>query len=99
MGVIMYQDKMYSCGNGYSYGGNVAPSSSIGNDGDYYYLWDASGKVQVTYVKISGEWHEIAGGDISIGESYYTDRGNDVLMAIMSDEDAMAHEGIKEEEE
>ena len=61
MGVIMYQDKMYSCGIGYSYGGRNAPSSSVGNNGDYYYQWDSSGKVQTTYVKISGAWHEISG--------------------------------------
>lgn len=98
MGVIFYKDKMYSSGNGYSYGGDTPPSSSIGNDGDYYYLWDTSGKVQITYVKIGGEWHEIAGGDINIGDAYYTNSGYDVLMATVTDNDGMAHEGAKEEE-
>lgn len=69
MPVIYYKDKMYASGGGcQSYGGQDAPIASIGTDGDYYYQYDATGDVQITYVRLSGAWHKIAGGDVIIIE-------------------------------
>ena len=73
MGVIYYKDKMYAGGGGCnSYGGTDTPTSTIGTDGDYYYQYDQTGDIQISYVKLSGVWHKIAGGDIiGGGEPYY----------------------------
>ena len=51
-------------GSGTAYGGTSVPSASLGNNGDYYYQWDESGDVQITYVKLDNTWHKIAGGDV-----------------------------------
>lgn len=76
MAVIYYKDKMYASGGGcQSYGGIETPTASLGEDGDYYYQWDSSGEVQITYVRLSGAWHKIAGGDVISGDMTSADYG------------------------
>lgn len=102
MAVIYYKDKMYASGGGcQSYGGQDAPIASIGTDGDYYYQYDATGDVQITYVKLNEVWHKIAGGDIIIigGEDYYTDKIQDIVYAVTSEEDGLCKIGEVEEVE
>lgn len=103
MGVIYYNNKMYACGGGgNTYGGNATPDASKGTEGDYYYQYDlTTGEVQITYVKLSNVWHKIAGGDVIIigGEDYYTDKIQDIVYAITSEEDGLCKIGEVEEEE
>ena len=76
MAVIFYKDKMYASGGGcQSYGGIETPTVSLGEDGDYYYQWDATEEVQITYVKLSNVWHKIAGGDVISGDMTSADYG------------------------
>jgi hypothetical protein len=72
---------MYACGGGgNSYGGTSVPSASQGTNGDYYYQYDlTTGDVQITYVKLNGVWHKIAGGDISGGVVTITQSDYDAL--------------------
>lgn len=79
MGTIYYQGIQYS-GAGTSstpYGGTTPPSSSLGKNGDYYYLLNGNNKVAIIYVKLNNEWIEIEGGDVIIqeGEQYYAEYG------------------------
>lgn len=102
MPVIYYKDKMYASGGGcQSYGGIETPTASLGEDGDYYYQWDTTGEVQITYVKLSNVWHKIAGGDVIIigGEDYYTDKMQDIVYASVSEEDGLCKIGEVEEVE
>jgi hypothetical protein len=49
------------------YGGTSAPTSSIGESGDYYYQYEEpSGDIKITYVKLEDTWHKLDGGDIII---------------------------------
>lgn len=49
------------------YGGTSAPTSSIGESGDYYYQYEeSSGDIKITYVKLEDTWHKLDGGDIII---------------------------------
>lgn len=61
------------------YGGTSAPTSSIGESGDYYYQYEEpSGDIKITYVKLEDTWHKLDGGDIIIiggGDNLSTDYG------------------------
>ena len=66
MGTIYYQGQQYLGGTGQTYGGTTPPSSSLGNNGDYYYLIGSNGKASIVYVKLNNSWIEIYGGDVTI---------------------------------
>ena len=69
MGVIYYNDILYAGGGGGSaYGGTATPTPAIGADGDFYYQFNELSEVAISYVKIGGTWHKIAGGDVIIIE-------------------------------
>ncbi len=76
MSSIYYQGEQYLGGTGQSYGGTTPPSSSLGNNGDYYYLIGSDNKASVVYVKLNNSWIEIYGGDVITGTPYYTNYGN-----------------------
>lgn len=78
MSAIFYNGELYASGGGSAYGGTNTPTSDIGSDGDFYYQFNELSEVAVSYVKIDGTWHKIAGGDVIIiegGEPYYEDDG------------------------
>lgn len=76
MGIIKYKDIAYGGGGGgQARGGTDLPAASLGANGDYYYQWDATGEVQIVYVKLSNVWHKITGGDVISGDMTSADYG------------------------
>lgn len=102
MGVIYYNDILYAGGGGGSaYGGTATPTPAIGADGDFYYQFNELSEVAISYVKLGGTWHKIAGGDVIIiegGEDYFTDKIQNIIYAKVSEEDGLCKIGEVEEE-
>ena len=96
MGIIKYKDIAYGGGGGgQARGGTDLPAASLGANGDYYYQYDQNGDVQIAYVKLDNTWHKLMGGDIIIigGEDYYTDKLQDIVYAVTSEEDGLCKIG------
>jgi hypothetical protein len=74
MSAIFYNDVLYASG-GSAYGGINTPTSDIGSDGDFYYQFNELSEVAISYVKIGGTWHKIAGGDVIDGDVTSTNYG------------------------
>lgn len=75
MSAIFYNGELYASGGGSAYGGTNTPTSDIGSDGDFYYQFNELSEVAVSYVKIDGAWHKVAGGDVIDGDVTSTNYG------------------------
>lgn len=83
MASIYYKNIKYGgSGSGTAYGGTTVPTSSLGDNGDYYYQYDESGDVKIIYVKLDDAWHKIDGGDIIGGDECFINDLNKLNVAM-----------------